>query len=198
MSWCDTTRYTYCFRLNSTNVTGTQTQFEKKLFAGDTYKFYVQAITTYGVLKESIIQVSVPPLNLKVSYVSGYTTGRYGLQIYLYWRRWYIPYSQVVVSMYASCFCLPCSPQRVGGGGYWRVPDKHGENRGTCEQTSGGRGTYEFWMACATCSQCQTKIIESQTWSLKLILYFSRTITITVAVAVQSVEPRYNDMPREQ
>ena len=116
MSSCDTTRYSYCsyYRLNSSNVTGTQTRFKKKLFAGNTYTFYVRAITAYGEGKESSIQVSVPALNLKVSYVTGYITGRYGLQIYLYWRWWH---TQVVVSMYASCFCLPSSLQRVGGGG---------------------------------------------------------------------------------
>ena len=147
MSWCDTTRYSYCYyRLNSTNVTGTQTQFKKKLFAGNTYTFYVRAITGYGGGKESSIQVSVPALNLKVSYVGGYTTGRYGLQIYLYWRQWSIPYGQVVVSMYASCFCLPCSPQRFGGGGGggrgWRAPDKYGENRGPVNRQVGGGGGY--------------------------------------------------------
>ena len=164
VSWCDTTTYRHCYTLNSTNVTGTETQFKKKLFAGDTYKFYVQAITAYGGGKESSIQVSVPALNLKVSYVSGYTTGRYGLQIYLYWRRWSIPYGQVVVSMYASCFSLPCSPQRLGGGGGGVVEGLassrqiYRENRGSSKQTSGGReGTYEFWMACAIWSQCQTK-----------------------------------------
>ena len=100
VSWCDTTTYSYCYILNSTNVTGTQTQFKKKLFAGDTYRFYVRAVTAYGEGKESNIQVSVPPLSLKVSYVNGHVEGRYGLQVHLYWYRWSIPYNLNVVSKY--------------------------------------------------------------------------------------------------
>ena len=100
VSWCDTTTYRYCYyyRQNSTNVTGTQTEFKKKLFAGDTYTFYVRAVTAYGEGKESNIRVSVPPLSLKVNYVNGYVEGRYGLQVHLYWYRWSIPHNLNVVS----------------------------------------------------------------------------------------------------
>ena len=100
ISWCDTTKFSYCYTLNSTNVTGTQTQFKTTLFAGDTYTFYVRALTAYGEGKESNLQVSVPPLDLQVSYFTGHTIGRYRLQIHLHWYRWSIPYGQEVVSKY--------------------------------------------------------------------------------------------------
>ncbi|XP_078381129.1 uncharacterized protein LOC144663915 isoform X2 [Oculina patagonica] len=96
VSWCDTTTTRYCRRLNNANVTGTPLRFKKSLYAGDTYSFYVRAITAYGEGKESSVQVSAPPLNLQVSYLNGHTTGRYGLRIHLYWFRWSIPYGQDV------------------------------------------------------------------------------------------------------
>ena len=100
ISWCDTTKYPYCYILNSTNVTGTQ--FKKTLFAGDTYTFYVRAITAYGEGYQSSIQVNVPPLDLQVSYLTAHSTGRYGLQVYLAWYIWSIPYGLDVVSIFVS------------------------------------------------------------------------------------------------
>ena len=102
ISWCDTTKYRYCYALNSTNVTGTQAQFKTTLFAGDTYTFYVRALTAYGQGKESNIQVNVPPLDLQVSYLNAQSAGRYGLQVYLHWYLWSIPYGIDVVSIYFS------------------------------------------------------------------------------------------------
>jgi len=100
ITWCDTTKHSYCYRLNGTNTTGTQ--FKMPLFAGDTYTFYVRAVTAYGEGKESDIQVSVPALDLQVSYPSARSTGRYGLQVYLYWYSWSIPYGLDVVSIFIS------------------------------------------------------------------------------------------------
>ena len=102
ISWCDTTKYRYCYILNSTNVTGGQTQFKTPLFAGDTYTFYVRAVTAHGEGKESSVQVNVPPLDLQVGYFTGHATGRYRLQVYLYWYRWSIPSGLDVVSIYVS------------------------------------------------------------------------------------------------
>ena len=102
ISWCDITKYRYCYSylMNSTNVTGTQ--FKTPLFAGNTYTFYVRAVTAYGEGRESSIQVDVPPLNLQVSYLSGHSTGTYGLQVHLNWYAWSIPSAQDVVSIFVS------------------------------------------------------------------------------------------------
>lgn len=100
--WCDATDYGYCYRYNTENVTGTQTHFKTPLLAGYTYTFYVRAVTAYGEGKESSIQVNVPPLDLQVSYLTAHSTGRYGLQVYLHWYTWSIPYGQDVVSIYIS------------------------------------------------------------------------------------------------
>lgn len=83
-------------------MTGTQTQFKTPLLAGYTYTFYVRAQTAYGEGKESSVQVNVPPLDFQVSYLTGHTTGRYGLQVYLNWYSWSIPYGPDVVSTYVS------------------------------------------------------------------------------------------------
>lgn len=83
-------------------MTGTQTYFKTPLLAGYTYTFYVRAVTAYGEGKESSIQVNVPPLDLQVSYLTAHSTGRYGLQVYLHWYTWSIPYGQDVVSIYIS------------------------------------------------------------------------------------------------
>ena len=98
ITWCDTTKYSYCwYRLNSTNVTGTL--FKTPLFAGDTYTFYVRAVTAYGEGKESSIQVNVPSLDLQVSSLTARSSGSYGLQVYLSWNDWYIPSGLDVVSI---------------------------------------------------------------------------------------------------
>lgn len=84
--------------LNSTNVT--QTQFKQTLFAGDTYTFYVRALTAYGEGKESNVQVNVPSLDVQVLYLRAQSAGRYGLQVYLSWYYWYD--LDNVVSIYVS------------------------------------------------------------------------------------------------
>ena len=106
--WCNLQVFAYCWPLNTTNVTVTHTQFKMQLYAGDSYNFYVRAKTAYGEGKESNIKVIVPPLDLKVRYASGYTTGRnYGLEVSLHWSRpWEISYREKLVS---TCFLLVLS-----------------------------------------------------------------------------------------
>ncbi|KAJ7384231.1 hypothetical protein OS493_022861 [Desmophyllum pertusum] len=89
VSWCNLQISTYCYMLNSTNITGTQTNFKMKLLAGDSYNFYVQTITTHAKGKQANIKVTVPPLDLKVRYAGGSPGGKYGLTVNLYWARIY-------------------------------------------------------------------------------------------------------------
>ena len=106
VGWCNlnNSRYSYCYHYNRTNVTESVTDYKLSVLAGDTYSIYVYAVTTNGQGRYKYMQKTVPPLNLKVSSVYFYKTGRYGLQVYLYW---YGPYvSEPLVSTYFSRLSL--------------------------------------------------------------------------------------------
>ena len=79
--------HSHCDDSHKANVTGRQTWFSLDVLAGDNYKIWVHAVTTYGDDIWSTTQKILPPLDLEVKSLHAYTTGRrYGLQVHLHWH----------------------------------------------------------------------------------------------------------------